>query len=192
MLNPFVGEILLFPFHFPPKNFAFCRGQILLISQNTALFSLLGTAYGGNGQTTFALPNLQGRVPMGVGQGPGLTDRPSLGEAGGSETIALTTAQMPAHTHTMSASSVMPTIACRNGAGNQQTPVDHVPAAESAGVTAMHSSAPGDALMRTGNIAFSGTASAAPAGGDQGHENRQPYLGLSYCIALAGVFPPRP
>jgi microcystin-dependent protein len=191
MVNPFVGEILFFPFNFAPIGFAFCRGQLLPIAQNTALFSLLGTTYGGNGTTNFALPNLQGRVPIGFGQGPGLTNH-DQGETGGSETIALTTAQMPLHTHAISASSVMPTMACRNGAGNQQTPVDNVPAAESAGVTAMYSSGPAEALMRTGNIAFSGTASAPPAGGGQGHENRQPYLAMNYCIALQGVFPARP
>jgi len=191
MLNPFVGEILLFPFNFPPRGFAFCQGQLLPIAQNTALFSLLGTIYGGNGTTHFALPNLQGRIPVGFGQGSGLTNH-DQGETGGSETIALTTAQMPLHTHAISASSVMPTTACRNDAGNQQTAVNNVPAAESAGVTATYGSGPAGALMRTGNIAFSGTASAPPAGGDQAHENRQPYLAMNYCIALQGVFPARP
>jgi len=127
MLNPFVGEILLFPFNFPPRGFAFCQGQLLPIAQNTALFSLLGTIYGGNGTTHFALPNLQGRIPVGFGQGSGLTNH-DQGETGGSETIALTTAQMPLHTHAISASSVMPTTACRNDAGNQQTAVNNVPA----------------------------------------------------------------
>jgi microcystin-dependent protein len=190
MLNPFVGEILLFPFNFPPKGFAFCRGQLLPINQNTALFSLLGTLYGGDGKSNFALPNLQARVPTAFGQGPGLTARPQ-GETGGSESIALTTTQMPLHTHTMSAGSVKPTMACLNGGGNQQSPVNNVPATESAGVTATYSSAPAEALMRPGNIAFSGTGSAAPAGGGLAHENRQPYLALNYCIALQGVFPPR-
>jgi microcystin-dependent protein len=190
MLNPFVGEILLLPFNFPPKGYAFCHGQLLSISQNTALFSLLGTFYGGDGKSTFALPNLQGRVPMAFGQGPGLTMR-HQGETSGSDGVALTTAQMPAHTHAMSASSVKPAMACRSGAGNHQSPVDNVPAAESAGVTAIYSGGPAEALMRTGNIAFSGTASAAPAGAGLPHENRQPYLTLNYCIALQGVFPPR-
>jgi microcystin-dependent protein len=185
----FVGQIMLFPFNFAPTGFAFCRGQLLPIGQNTALFSLLGTNFGGNGTTHFALPNLQGRVPMGFGQGPGLTDHPFLGETGGSETLPLTTAQMPLHSHPMSATSAVATVACKNGAGDRQTPVGTVPATESAGVTATYSSAPPNAMMRPGNIALSGTT--APAGGAQPHENRQPYLAMSYCIALQGIFPPR-
>ena len=140
--NPFVGEILLLPFNFPPHGFAFCHGQLLQIAQNTALFLLIGTMYGGDGQTTFALPNLQARVPMGFGQGAGLTDR-QQGTIGGSETITLSSAQMPQHTHAM-----RPTVACRNGAGNQQTPVNNVPATESVGVTALFSNAPPNNTMR--------------------------------------------
>jgi microcystin-dependent protein len=191
MLNPFVGEILLFPFNFPPTGYAFCRGQLLPINQNQALFSLIGTFYGGDGKSSFALPNLQAKVSMGVGNGPGLTSHEFPGATGGSETTPLTTAQMPAHTHVMSASSVQPTMTCLNGAGNQQTPAGNVPATESAGVTATYTGGPADALMRNGNIALTGPASAAPAGGGQPHENRQPYLALNYCIALQGVFPPR-
>jgi microcystin-dependent protein len=187
MLNPFVGEILLFPFNFPPNGFAFCRGQLLLITQNLALFSLIGTTYGGNGTTHFALPNLQGRVPMGFGQGPGLTDHPFLGETGGSETIPLTIAQMPMHTH--GTSVLNETAACRNGTGDSQTPVSSVPATESTGVTATYSSALPNATMRPGNIAVSGTM--APVGADLPHENRQPHLAMSYCIALQGIFPSR-
>ena len=181
----FVGQILLVPFNFAPLGFAFCQGQLLNIAQHTALFSLLGTMYGGDGKTTFALPNLQARVPMGFGQGPGLTDR-EQGTIGGSETITLSSAQMPQHTHAM-----RPVVACRNGAGNQQTPVNNVPATESVGVTALFSNAPPNNTMRAGNIVFTGTPTAASAGGGQPHENRQPYLALNYCIALQGVFPPR-
>jgi microcystin-dependent protein len=191
MSDTFVGQILLFPFNFPPNGFAFCRGQLIPISQNTALFALLGTTYGGNGQTNFGLPNLQGRVPLGFGQGPGLTDY-QQGQTGGSDTIALTTPQIPQHSHAMTAGSVLPSLmACRSGAGNQLTPVGNLLATESTGVTATYGAAP-NAPMRTGNIAFSGTASALPAGGGQGHENRQPFLALNYCIALVGVFPPLP
>jgi microcystin-dependent protein len=190
MPTSFVGEILLVGFNFPPKGYAFCQGQLLPIQQNTALFSLLGTMYGGNGQTNFALPNLQGSVPLGFGQGPGLTDHPQ-GEKSGSETIQLTTQQMPLHTHVVNASSVLAAVASRSGAGNQQTPVGNVPASESAGVTATYSNGLPDATMRAGNIAVSGTATASPAGNDQPHENRQPYLTMNYVIALQGVFPPR-
>ena len=187
-VDPFVGQILFFPFNFPPKGYAFCQGQLLPIQQNTALFSLLGTYYGGNGVTNFALPNLQGKVPLGFGQGAGLTDH-SLGQVGGSEIVTLTTPQIPAHSHAVSASSA--TVACKNGAGNQQTPVGNVPATESAGVTATYGSAPPNDVMRTGNIALSGTAATAANAGGQPHENRQPFLTINYCIALQGVYPPR-
>jgi microcystin-dependent protein len=185
MIDVFVGEILFFPFNFPPVGYAFCQGQLLSISQNTALFSLLGTTYGGDGKTNFALPNLQAKVPMGFGQGPGLSDR-FQGETGGAATITLSPAQMPQHTHAM-----RPTVACRSGAGNQQTPVNNVPATESVGVTALFSNATPNSTMRAGNIVFTGTPTAASAGGGQPHENRQPYLTINYCIALQGVFPAR-
>jgi microcystin-dependent protein len=188
-VDPFVGQILFFPFNFPPKGYAFCQGQLLPISQNTALFSLLGTTYGGNGQSTFALPNLQGAVPLGPGQGPGLTDH-YLGEVGGSEFITLTTPQIPAHAHAVSANSA--TVACKNGPGNKQTPEANVPATESAGVTATYSSALPNNVMRAGNIALGGTATATANTGGQPHENRQPFLTINYCIALQGIFPPRP
>jgi microcystin-dependent protein len=191
MSDTFVGQILLLPFNFPPKGFAFCQGQLLPISQNTALFSLLGTIYGGDGRVTFALPNLQGRVPMGFGQGPGLTDR-QQGEVGGADALPLTTAQMPAHSHALTTTSVVPSVQCWSGAGDQATPESNVPATESTGVTATYSSLPSNASMRTGNIALSGTATATAAGGGLPHDNRQPYLSLNYCIALQGVFPQRP
>ncbi|MEO6238347.1 MAG: tail fiber protein [Vicinamibacterales bacterium] len=187
-LDPFVGQILWLPFTFPPRGYAFCQGQLLPISQNTALFSLLGTTYGGNGQTTFALPNLQGAAPVGFGQGPGLSDYVQ-GETGGSETVALSLAQMPSHTHPVGAAAG--SIACKNGRGNQQTPAGNVPAIESTGVTATYGSAPTAATMQAGSVALGGTAAAAVSGAGQGHENMQPYLTLNYCIALQGVFPPR-
>jgi microcystin-dependent protein len=182
----FVGQIKLFPFNFPPIGFAFCQGQLLPISQNTALFSLLGTTYGGNGTSTFALPNLQGAVPLGFGQGPGLSLR-TQGMTGGSETITLTTPEMPRHTHALTALSV----ACHNGKGNERTPVGNLLATESAGVTATYASASPSATMRAGSIAASGNATVASAGSGNSHENRQPYLAMNYCIALQGIFPPR-
>src|SRR5207249_290592 len=156
MANPFVAEIRIFGFNFAPTGWAQCNGQILPISQNTALFSLLGTFYGGNGQSTFALPNLQGRVAIHQGQGPGLTDR-VLGEQDGSESIQLVTNEMPSHTHAMTI-SLSGTPRCRNAAGNSTTPVGTVPAIEAAGVTAVYSDAPPDTTMRAESIPLGGNA----------------------------------
>lgn len=189
MSDPFVGQILLTPFNFAPRGFALCQGQILPISQNTALFALLGTIYGGNGVSTFALPDLRGRVPLAFGQGPGLSDY-FQGEVGGAETVTLGQTQIPAHSHAMT-NALTATARCRNAAGNQLTPVGNVPAIEAAGVTATYSNAVPDANLRTGALAVGGALTAAPAGGGQPHDNRQPYLGLNYCIALQGVFPAR-
>jgi len=187
MSDQFVGEIRLFPFNFAPVGWAICNGQLLAISQNTALFSLLGTMYGGNGQTTYALPNLQGRVPMKFGASPGLTDR-LQGEAGGTEYVALAVSEMPAHAHTVSAGG---TLRGKNASADRQSPVGAVPAIESAGVTATYSNALADTPMRAGAVTFSGPATAVSFGGGTPHENRQPYLTLNYCIALQGVFPAR-
>jgi microcystin-dependent protein len=187
MSDQFVGEIRLFPFNFAPTGWAICSGQLMAISQNTALFSLLGTMYGGDGKSTFALPDLQGRVPMNYGTGAGLTER-LQGEEGGSETLALTIGEMPAHTHTMTAGG---TLRGKNASADRQSPAGAVPAIESAGVTATYSNALADTPMRAGGVTFSGPATAATAGGGTPHENRQPYLTLNYCIALQGVFPPR-
>jgi microcystin-dependent protein len=183
----FLGQIVLLPFNFAPVGFALCQGQILPISQNTALFALLGTQYGGDGKTTFALPNLQGRVALGFGQGPGLTER-AQGTTGGTEAIALTVDTMSRHSHALPATSV----ACRDGAGDSQTPVGNVPATESTGVTATYASSPANASMRAGSIAASGSATVAPSGSGVPHENRQPYLVMNFCIALQGIFPQRP
>lgn len=187
-MDPFIGEIRLLPFNFAPTGWALCNGQLLSISQNTALFSLLGTFYGGNGQTTFALPDLRGRVAIASGNGPGLTPR-TLGEQGGVEAVTLTTASMPGHTHTLNAGG---TLRGKNAAGDQRSPSGAVPAAESSGVTATYSDALADASMKPGGVSLAGTASAAATGGGIPHENRQPALTLNYCIALQGVFPSRP
>jgi microcystin-dependent protein len=168
MSNPFLGEIRVVGFAFAPKGWALCNGQILSIQQNAALFSLLGTTYGGNGVTTFALPNLQGAVPIGMGQGPGLTNR-ALGEVGGSNSVTLTSSQIPMHVHT------------------------------ARGVTAAATTSnPSGALLAQGDLANFGSSGAvtqfgtlASAGGNQAHENRQPYLGLTFVIALIGIFPSR-
>jgi microcystin-dependent protein len=180
---PFLSEIALFAFGFAPKGWAICQGQLLPINQNQALFSLLGTTFGGDGRVSFGLPDLRGRAPMGVGNGV------VLGEIGGLETVTLNPTHLPAHTHATDASAVTAAGRCRNGAGDQRTPVGNIPAIESAAVTATYSTAAPDANMHAGAIAVAGTVTLAQTGGGQPHENRQPYLTLVYCIALQGIFP---
>jgi microcystin-dependent protein len=174
--DPFVAEIRIFPFNFPPKGWAFCNGQIMPISQNTALFALLGTTYGGDGKSTFALPNLQGASAMHPGQGQGLSLR-DLGEMGGADSVTLLESEMPAHNHTAFAVGVVSTTA----APSTQTAL-----ARSVNGSAYAAFAQGQGLQQ---LAFQ----ALPiAGGSLPHNNLQPYLTLNYCIALQGVFPPRP
>ncbi|MCA1590666.1 MAG: tail fiber protein, partial [Acidobacteria bacterium] len=171
MADPFVAEIRIFPFNFAPKGWAFCNGQILPISQNTALFSLLGTTYGGDGRSTFALPNLQGSAPMHPGQGPGLSLH-DLGETGGSQTVTLLTSEIPVHTHTMSA---RPTGAVPP----QSSPV---------GLAAARSnSRPYSPSGQAANGLMNATATL-PTGGTLPHNNLMPLLTLNFCIALQGVF----
>lgn len=170
MTEPFLGEIRLFPYNFAPRGWAFCQGQILPIAQNTALFSLLGTTYGGNGQTTFALPDLRGRVPNSSGQGPGLSSY-TLGEQGGVETVSLIAQQMPTHNHT---------IAVNNSGASTGRPSGAYP-----GQTSGNSYAPSPDGSTFAPQAVSN------AGNSQPHENRPPYLTLNYCIALEGIFPSR-
>jgi microcystin-dependent protein len=191
MVEPFLGQIVAFGFNFAPREHAFCNGQILPISQNTALFSLLGTQFGGNGVSTFALPNLQGCATVNAGQGPGLSQY-SVGQTAGSETVTLTTAEMPQHTHTFDPSAMSGTLQCHNGAGNSRDAAGNVPAIESAGVTAGYAdNTPLNATMKSDALAVTGTLSLAAAGGNQPHSNMQPYLVLNFCIALSGVFPVR-
>jgi len=191
MASPFISQIALFSFNFAPKNWAICAGQIMSISQNTALFSLLGTTYGGNGQTTFALPDLRGRAPVHSGQGPGLSDY-TQGETGGIESVTLNLSHMPQHTHTINTSGLAVTAQqATNAAGNKRTPVGNLPAKESAAVTATYSSAAPNADMSNAAATMTGSITAGLAGGSQAHENRQPYLAMNYCICLAGIFPSR-
>ena len=172
-MDPFVAEIRIFPFNFAPKGWAFCDGQILPLSQNTALFSLLGTTYGGDGRSNFALPNLQGSAPMHPGQGPGLSLH-DLGETGGSETVTLLQSEIPAHTHAQMA---------QGGTGTKSTPANNSFARVSA-ATPYFPPAGAPLVSMSGQV-------IATAGGDQPHNNMMPYLTLSFCIALQGVFPPR-
>jgi len=174
MSDPFVAEIRIFTGNFAPVGWAFCQGQIIPISQNTALFSLLGTTYGGNGQSTFALPDFQGRAPMHHGRGPGLTDR-FLGEEGGLENVTLLTSEIPAHTHQLRAST---------GAADQTSPANAVWAASSVGRT------PPPLYSTTQNTTMAANALSA-SGGGLPHNNMHPYLTLNFIIALQGVFPPR-
>lgn len=170
MADPFVAEIRILPFNFAPKGWAFCDGQLLPLSQNTALFSLVGTTYGGDGKSTFALPNLQGRAPMHPGQGPGLSLR-DLGEVGGAESVTLLVSEMPVHNH---------------GVNMSLRPADNLN--------------PAGLALGTGNniyvspVANLGSANPqtlAPAGGGLPHNNMQPYLTVNFCIALQGIFPQR-
>jgi microcystin-dependent protein len=170
--DPFVAEIRIFPFNFAPRGWAWCDGQLLPLSQNTALFSLLGTTYGGNGKSNFALPDLQGRVPMHPGQGPGLSLH-DLGETGGSETVTLLESEIPSHGHSAMGQN---SIANRNDAAGALM-------ARPFGGGLMYGSASGLAPMAPETL--------TPAGGDQPHNNMQPYLTFYFCIALQGVFPPR-
>lgn len=174
MADPFVAEIRIFPFNFAPKGWAWCDGQLLPLSQNTALFSLLGTTYGGDGKSNFALPDLEGRAPMHPGQGPGLSLH-DLGETGGSETVTLLESEIPSHSHAFKADTADP--------ADVQAPTAAVVLGRSAGGNAY--------LSPPANLVAMSPFALAPAGGDQPHNNLQPYLTFYFCIALQGVFPPR-
>lgn len=168
--EPYLGEIMLFAGNYAPRGWAFCNGQLLPIAQNQALFSLLGTTYGGNGQTTFALPDMRDRVPIHFGQGPGLTPR-TRGESAGVSTHALTVDEIPAHVHVVRVSS---------GSATAVSPAGMFPARDPAGYAQFAATPPDVAMGAMGTI-----------GGSQPHENLQPCLGLHFCIALQGVFPSR-
>ena len=173
MADQFVGEIRPFPYNFAPLGWALCNGQLMAISQNTALFSLIGTYYGGNGTTKFALPNLQGQIAVGQGQAPGLSPY-TIGETAGTETVTLLTTQMPAHSHTLPAS---PT------AGRIATPSPSV-------VLGAAGRGSPDVYAAGQSGTMSATAQSN-AGGSLPHNNMMPYLAISYCIALTGIFPSR-
>ncbi len=173
-MDPFIAQILMFGGNFAPRGWAFCDGQLLPISSYSALFSILGTTYGGDGRTTFGLPDLRGRAPIHAGNGPGLSSR-RLGEKGGQENVVLQTSQMPPHNHTASA-----TVAVSTGVGDEGSPT---------GVLAAHSGA----FTEDGNGAQLGGVSTTVnnTGGGQSHNIMQPFLGVNYIIALVGVFPSR-
>jgi microcystin-dependent protein len=172
MSDPFVAEIRIFPFNFAPRGWAWCDGQLLPLSQNTALFSLLGTTYGGNGESNFALPDLQGRVPMHYGQGPGLSLH-DLGETGGTAMVTLLESEIPSHTHSARATG--------------DTGVTNAPA----GAYLARAFGRGSNLYSTAASPLVNMYPSLPTGGDQPHNNMQPYLTFYFCIALQGVYPPR-
>jgi microcystin-dependent protein len=174
MADPFVAEIRIFPFNFPPKGWAFCDGQLLPISQNTALFSLLGTTYGGDGKSNFALPDLQGRAAVQPGQGDGLSLR-DLGETGGADSVTLLESEIPIHTHGLRANS---------DEGELAHPTPTRTLARSENAAAYQSS--------TANLVALHAGALTPAGGGLPHNNLQPYLTLYFNIALQGIFPQRP
>jgi microcystin-dependent protein len=180
--DPFIAEIALYSFNFEPRGWALCNGQILSISQNTALFSLIGTMYGGNGQTTFALPNLQGKCVIAPGQGPGLSYR-NIAEVGGSVSVSLTALQIPSHTH-----SVQTTLKTANPSSPTDVtanPIDNFPAASTVN---LYSDTAGAGTMTPLNV----DVQVASAGGSLPHNNMQPYLTINFCIALQGLYPARP
>ena len=166
MSEPFIAEVRIFAGNFAPRGFAFCSGQLLPISQNTALFSLIGTTYGGDGRTTTALPDLQNRLPMHPGNGPGLTSR-RLGQRGGVNSVTLTDAQLASHKHDVQGSSVAPDSNSPAGAYPAMAPLYNA----------------------GGNVTGMGTTNSS--GGGQAHNNDQPYLALNFIIALTGLFPSR-
>lgn len=174
MSEPFIAEVRIWGLTFAPRGWAFCNGQLLPISQNTALFSLIGTTYGGDGRTTVALPNLQGRAPMHPGNGPGLSSR-RLGQYGGTEAETLTPAQMASHSHTVQAAGT--------AAGPVNTPANNLPVISGGrgGVSRYGSAAQGNMSADT----------LSDTGGGQSHANMQPYLTLTFTIALQGLYPSR-
>jgi microcystin-dependent protein len=169
--EPFVGEIQMFGGNFAPVGWALCNGQLLSIASNTALFSLLGTTYGGNGTTTFGLPDLRGRVPISFGQGPGLSLR-DLGESGGVEAVTLLTTEMPVHTHSLGASPSNGTTSAAAGRVDARSPA----------------AIPQYAAASDSNL---GAAAVGSAGGSQPHNNLQPYLAVTFIIATQGIYPAR-
>ena len=176
MYEPFIGMLATFGFNFAPQGWAFCNGQLISIANNSALFALLGTTFGGDGINTFALPNLQGRASVGMGQGPGLSPR-TIGEVSGSENVTLISTQIPAHNHMMTASGDGPTQATAQGASlaSQGRTGGTMPVIYANGATTPVNMA----------------SATTQAGGNQAHNNMQPYLAVNYSIALEGIYPAR-
>lgn len=179
MSDQFIGEIRVFALKFPPSGWALCNGQLLAVSQHTALFSIIGTIYGGDGRSTFALPNLQGCVPVGPGQGAGLSPY-ALGETGGAVSTTLSAQQLGAHSHGFNADKEAATSAFPEGALLMK---GHYKSVTGQGAVASYSTQAPDTSLSSSAL--------GPIGGGQPHDNMMPYLTLNYCIALVGEFPPR-
>ncbi|WP_375445358.1 phage tail protein [uncultured Fibrella sp.] len=179
-MEPFIGQICLFGFNFAPKNWAFCNGQLMSIAQNSALFALLGTTYGGDGVNTFALPDLRGRAALHFGSGPGLTPR-QMGESSGSENVTLLSSQMPVHNHLLMVSAQI---------GTEASPTGNVVATPIGTVDTDGTNVSVKAYNPTPNSTAYPQA-IGMAGSGQSHQNMQPYLVMNYCIALTGIFPSR-
>ena len=169
--QPFVGQICLVGFNFEPQGWAYCDGRLLAIADNSVLFTLIGTTYGGDGISTFGLPDLRGRILVGTGQGPGLTNR-VIGESAGTEAVTVTSPQMPLHTHA---------VACNTGGGTSGAPAGLLPAPDPGAGSAPYSGGSPDGTLSASAVQSTGQS--------QPHANVQPYIALNYCIALFGVFP---
>ncbi|SFU20889.1 Microcystin-dependent protein [Algoriphagus locisalis] len=179
-MDEYIGIVKMFAGTFAPRGWAFCNGQLLAISSNSALFSILGTTYGGDGRTTFALPNLMGRVPLGTGQGPGLSSH-RLGDMAGQENVTLNQTEIPQHTHSLQASS---------GVGSVNTATNNFPAGGQIQIDRSSPVYPTNCYATSGGTAMNPQAIGV-AGGSQPHSNMQPYLAMNYIICLQGIFPPR-
>lgn len=203
MSDPFIGQIMMFAGNFAPRGWAFCQGQILPIAQNTALFSILGTTYGGNGQTTFALPNLGSRSPVGTGQSPGLSQI-TLGEVSGAENVTILSTQMPMHTHVATTTATATSTGALQVAGSSSNP-SATPSATNNILGASVAGGPPSAAIwsdqltnpvtlanpETINTTLNVDVVLQPAGGSQPLPIRNPYLGINFIIALQGIFPSR-
>jgi microcystin-dependent protein len=176
MSNPFIGEIRMFGGNFAPAGWALCKGDLVPIAENDALFTLLGTIYGGDGENTFALPDIRGRVPIHMGQGAGLTNR-VIGEMAGVESVTLTTQQIPIHTHTMQ---------CDTLGAESATPANSIHGTETAGNAAVYKV---DVDIAPELIQPMPASAIGPVGGSQPHENRMPFVAVTFIISLFGIFP---
>lgn len=192
MSEPFIGEVRLVGFNFAPRGWALCQGQLLSIAQNTALFSLLGTTFGGNGQTNFGLPDYRGRGPVGMGQGPNLSNI-NQGDLAGSESVTMGVNQMPAHTHGAALTGLTVTVGAFNGTASLSDPAGAVVSAAHDGTNAYNNFAPAaSANVNLAPATVTGNIAINPAGGNQPTPLRNPYLGSNFIIAVEGIFPSRP
>jgi len=189
MSEPFIGQIHMFGFNFPPRGWAKCDGALLSIAQNTALFALLGTTYGGDGRTTFGLPDLRGRVPIHQGTGPGLSPR-SQGSKSGLEQTVLTESNLPSHTHTAESTSAS-TAHVVTPAGNSNDAANNFWADDAGVSSGTYHSGPANAAMNSESVTTVTTTTLEATGNGTPHNNMQPFLTVNFCIALTGIFPSR-